>query len=99
MSEHDDDHTAPWNPALGRRTLLRAGGALGAAGAAGTVGALTAAPALADGGTDGTKDRWLRPGDEGYEEAVERYWSDHRPPGWRMALFGRPMDPAQPPLG
>ncbi len=36
---------------------------------------------------------------EGYEEAVERYWSDHRPPGWRMALFGRPMDPAQPPLG
>src|SRR5699024_9635083 len=28
-----------------------------------------------------------------YEEAVERYWSDHRPPGWRMALFGRPMPP------
>lgn len=27
MSEHDDDHTAPWDPALGRRKLLRAGGA------------------------------------------------------------------------
>lgn len=33
-----------------------------------------------------------------YEEAIERYWSDHRPPGWRMALFGRPMLPAEPPL-
>ncbi|HLS32262.1 MAG TPA: glycosyltransferase, partial [Brevibacterium sp.] len=35
---------------------------------------------------------------DGYEEAVERYWSDHRPPGWRMALFGRAMTPARPPL-
>src|SRR5699024_7038637 len=70
MSEHDDDHTAPWDPALGRRTLLRAGGALGAAGAAGTVGALTAAPALAGDGVGGTRDRWRRPGDEGDEEAA-----------------------------
>ena len=33
-----------------------------------------------------------------YEEAIERYWSDHRPPGWRMALLGRPMPPATPPV-
>ncbi|HJE61351.1 MAG TPA: FAD-binding oxidoreductase [Nocardiopsis listeri] len=47
---------------IDRRTLLRAGGVLGAAGALGVAGT----PAY---GT-GRPDNWLRPGDEGYEEAV-----------------------------
>src|SRR5690625_7755448 len=91
MSEHDDDHTAPWDPALGRRKLLRAGGALGAAGAAGTVGALTAAPALAGDGVGGTRDRWLRPGDEGYEEAVAGFNTTvtHRPEAVVLAREAR----------
>ena len=48
--------------AIDRRTLLRAGGVLGAAGALGGAGA----PAY---GTT-RPDHWLRPGDEGYAEAV-----------------------------
>lgn len=96
MSEHDDDHTAPWDPALGRRTLLRAGGALGAAGAAGTVGALTAAPALAGDGAGGTPDRWLRPGDEGYEEAVAGFNTTvtHRPEAVVLAREARDVQQA-----
>ncbi|GAA4507373.1 glycosyltransferase [Brevibacterium yomogidense] len=57
---------------------------------------------LSAGGRADTEDHGWRAATEAlvvaYEEAVERYWSDHRPPGWRMALFGRPMPPARPPL-
>src|SRR5699024_6157509 len=95
-SEHDADHTAPWAPALGRRPLLRAGGALGAAGAAGAVGALTAAPALAGDGVGGTRDRWLRPGDEGYEEAVAgcNTTVTHRPEAVVLAREARDVQQA-----
>lgn len=96
MSEYDDDHTAPWNPALGRRTLLRAGGALGAVGAAGTAGALTAAPSRAGGGASERKDRWLHPGDEGYEEAVAGFNTTvtHRPEAVMLARDARDVQEA-----
>lgn len=91
-----DDHTAPWNPALGRRTLLRAGSALGVTGAAGTVGALGAGPALAGGDTGGTKDNWLRPGDEGYAEAVAGFNTSvtHRPDAVVLARDARDVQKA-----
>lgn len=92
MTEHDD-RTQPWNPALGRRTLLRAGGALGAAGAVGTGGALGTAPAVAGGGKDGT---WLRPGDEGYEEALAGFNTTvtHRPEAVVLARDARDVQRA-----
>ncbi|MGP9536613.1 FAD-binding oxidoreductase [Brachybacterium sp. AOP43-C2-M15] len=95
MTEHDD-RTDPESPSLDRRTLLRAGGALGAAGAVGTTGALSAAPAMADGGGRGGKEHWLRPGDEGYEEALAGFNTTvtHRPEAVVLARDARDVQEA-----
>lgn len=58
----DREDQPPMSKDISRRTLLRAGGALGAAGALGAVGL----PAY----STSRPDNWLYPGDEGYDEAV-----------------------------